>query len=147
VSNLPAFSMSKSINAFFHIYGCLILALFIWSSVKIICFPFGVNYGEAPLMDQARRIELGEVIYKQNIDEPPYIITNYPPIYILTVAAFNSIFNIPIFQTGRLISLAFSPMSEQITVIETIYKIRPLNFSAILFWGIRILIWSSLARI
>jgi len=90
--------MTKLVNAFFRIYGCLILALVLWAAVKIISFPFGVNYGEAPLMDQARRIASGEELYKADIDQPPYVITNYPPLYIATVSAFNSIVKLPIFQ-------------------------------------------------
>ena len=58
-------------KAFIQIYICLILALFLWNSINTIRFPYGADYGEAPLMDQVRRIENGETLYKSIINEPP----------------------------------------------------------------------------
>ena len=52
--------MNNIEKAFIQIYTCLVLALFAWNSINTVRFPYGADYGEAPLMDQVRRIENGE---------------------------------------------------------------------------------------
>jgi hypothetical protein len=138
-------------KAFIQIYIFLILALFLWNSVITIRFPFGADYGEAPLMDQVRRIENRETLYKSNINEPPYIIANYPPLYPYWVAATNSIFKLPLFQAGRLTSLFFSLVSGYIIALFTYHLTENKWFgvlSAALFWvHPYVMVWSSLARV
>jgi hypothetical protein len=138
-------------KAFIQIYTCLILALFAWNSINTVRFPYGADYGEAPLMDQVTRIENRETLYKSNINEPPYVIANYPPLYPSWVAATNLIFNIPLFQAGRLTSVFFSVISGIIIGLFTAHLTGNKwcgVFSAALFWGQPfVLIWSSLARV
>lgn len=143
--------MPKIEKAFIQIYIGLILTLFLWNSVSIIRFPFGVDYGEAPLMDQASRIQNRATLYKSNINEPPYIIANYPPLYPTWVAATNAIFKIPLFQAGRISSVFFSLVSG---VLIGLFTSRLTEnkwcgvFSAAIFWGHPyVLRWSSLARV
>jgi hypothetical protein len=138
-------------KAFIQIYTCLILVLFLWNSVNTIRFPFGADYGEAPLMDQVSRIENRNTLYKSTINEPPYIISNYPPLYAYWVAATNTILKIPLFQAGRITSLFFSLVSGYIIGLFT-YRLTENKwfgvFSAALFWGHPyVMIWSSLARV
>jgi len=138
-------------KAFIQIYSCLILALFLWNSVNTIRFPFGVDYGEAPLMNQVNRIEHRETLYKSNIDEPPYIIANYPPLYPYWVAGTNLILKIPLFQAGRITTLFFSLVCGYIIGLFT-YSLTENKwfgiFSAVLFWGHPyVMFWSSLARV
>jgi hypothetical protein len=138
-------------KAFIQIYVCLILVLFLWNSVFTIRFPFGADYGEAPLMDQVRRIENRETLYKSNINEPPFVVSNYPPLFPYWVAATNSILKIPLFQAGRITSLLFSLVSGYIIGLFT-YRLTENKwfgvFSATLFWGQPyVMIWSSLARV
>jgi hypothetical protein len=138
-------------KAFIQIYLCLILALFLWNSVITIRFPFGADYGEAPLMDQVNRIENRQTLYKSNINQPPYIIANYPPLYPSWVAATNSILKIPLFQSGRITSLFFSLVSGYIIALFA-FRITENKwfgvFSAALFWGHPyVMHWSSLARV
>src|SRR5579862_2959962 len=45
--------------------------------------PYTLNYGEGPLLDQAVRLAHGENIYQPDLSQPPYTITNYPPLYVL----------------------------------------------------------------
>lgn len=138
-------------KAFIQIYVCLVLALFLWGSINTIRFPFGANYGEAPIIDQVRRIENGGTLYKSNLDVPPYIIANYPPLYPYWIAATNFITKIPLFQTGRITSLFFSLLSGYIIGLFS-YHLTENKwfgvFSAALFWGNPyVMIWSSLARV
>ena len=138
-------------KAFIQVYVCLVLALFAWNSINTVRFPYGADYGEAPLMDQVRRIENREVLYKSNINQPPYVIANYPPLYPAWVAATNRILNIPLFQSGRITSVFFSLMSGVIIGIFSYHLTRNKwygVFSASLFWGQPfVLIWSSFARV
>jgi len=46
-------------------------------------FPYTLNYGEGPLLDQTMRLLRGEPLYAADVSLPPYTITNYPPLYIL----------------------------------------------------------------
>ena len=143
--------LSRIEKSFFQIYICLMLILFAWTSFSIIRFPFGMDYGEAPLMDQVRRIQNHETVYKASIDEAPYIIANYPPLYTLLVAALNSIFKIQLFQTGRVVSIFFSLISGGIIGLFGYHLTHNKllgALAAVLFWGNPyVLIWSSLARV
>ena len=66
-------------------------------------YPYNLNYGEGPLLDQIVRLSRGEGIY--NLDVPPFTITNYPPLYMLVQAPFVSAYGVS-FAYGRVISLA-----------------------------------------
>ena len=69
-----------------------------------LTYPFPLDYGEAPLVDQAMRLAEGRAIYRASLDVPPYTITNYPPLYVLAMAPFAGLFG-PNFWAGRLISI------------------------------------------
>lgn len=74
-------------------------------AVKAVGFPYALDYGEGPLLDQVRRLAHFEDIYQTRVSSPPYTITNYPPLYPLAQVPFYWIFG-PKFWYGRLISLA-----------------------------------------
>jgi len=74
-------------------------------AVLALLYPFPLDYGEAPLVDQAMRLAGGRAIYRAALDAPPYTITNYPPLYILAMTPFVALFG-PNFWAGRLISVA-----------------------------------------
>jgi hypothetical protein len=76
--------------------------IFIIHSTLATIHPYPLDYGEAPLVDQARRLADGENIYQPDLETPPYTIANYPPLYILTLTPFAH--SAP-FQMGRLISV------------------------------------------
>jgi hypothetical protein len=64
---------------------------------------YPLDYGEAPLVDQAMRLVNGEPLYRRDLGTPPYTISNYPPLYGLTLAPGVALFG-PNFWAGRLIS-------------------------------------------
>jgi hypothetical protein len=64
---------------------------------------FPLDYGEAPLVDQAMRLAAGQNIYKPDLSAPPYTISNYPPLYVAVLAPWVGIFG-PSFSEGRLLS-------------------------------------------
>jgi hypothetical protein len=150
-SSLFHISLSQLEKPFFQIFICIVLALFGWTAYSYFQYPYGLDYGEAPLMDQARRLEENQPLYKANIDEPPYLITNYPPLYPISVAALNGLLNIPLFQAGRLISIVFSSISGVVIGILGYQLTNNKLLGALagaIFWGNPyVLIWSSIARV
>lgn len=77
--------------------------LFLVYTLLSIFYPYPLDYGEAPLVDQAMRLAAGQNIYRPNITTPPYTIANYPPLYVLTLTPFMALFG-PSFLVGRAIS-------------------------------------------
>ncbi len=138
-------------KAFFQIFIAFILIFFSWASFNIIRFPYGIDYGEAPLIDQVSRIENHELVYKADLNSPPYIVSNYPPLYTLLLALIRSIFNTPLFQTGRILSLFFSVLSGIVIGLFG-YRLTRMKIlgvmSAVIFLGNSyVMLWSSLARV
>jgi len=62
--------------------------LFIIHALLSVFFPYPLDYGEAPLVDQAMRLAAGQNIYRTEMASPPYTIANYPPVYPLVLAPF-----------------------------------------------------------
>lgn len=87
--------------------GLIIYALFyFFQSFIIITFPYQISYPEGSILNQSHLISKGESIYK-GINEYPYLVTNYPPLYPLLCAPFMKLFGIS-FVYGRLITFLAS---------------------------------------
>jgi hypothetical protein len=71
---------------------------------KVMTFPYPVDYGEGPILDQVIRIAHFENIYKKNLESLPLTISNYPPMFQLVQVPFAWIFG-PALWYGRLISI------------------------------------------
>jgi hypothetical protein len=71
----------------------------------LLLYPYGANYGEAPIMDQALHIAEGHNIYKPNLQLPPYVIANYTPIYPLLIGGVYYLTHLPLLNIGRTISI------------------------------------------
>lgn len=69
----------------------LAAAAFLMHSGLLVSFPYMVDYGEAPLLDRAMRLAAGQSIYRRDLSVPPYIVTNYPPLYILCLLPIVSV--------------------------------------------------------
>jgi hypothetical protein len=80
------------------------VGLFIEHGRAAVEYPFTLNYGEGPLLEQSTRLVGGENIYRADLSTPPYTITNYPPLYVLVQAPFVRAYGGE-FWYGRLISL------------------------------------------
>ena len=55
------------------------LALLV-SGVEAIRYPFGLDYGEGPILSQARLLISGQSIY-HSLSRGPYTVANYPPLF------------------------------------------------------------------
>jgi hypothetical protein len=70
---------------------------------KAVIFPYPLDYGEGPLLDQTLRLARFENIYHQDLSQPPYTIANYPPLFLLLQLPFAWLSG-PAFWYGRAIS-------------------------------------------
>jgi hypothetical protein len=69
-----------------------------------LTFPFPLDYGEGPILDQTLRLAQFENIYRNSFASPPYTVSNYPPLFQLIQVPFARIVG-PAFWYGRLISI------------------------------------------
>jgi hypothetical protein len=67
-------------------------------------FPFPLDYGEGPILDQTLRLAQFENIYRDSFASPPYTVSNYPPLFQLIQLPFARIVG-PAFWYGRLVSI------------------------------------------
>ncbi len=54
---------------------------FVWHQTRAVAFPFPLDYGEGPLLEQARRLAHGQNIYHADLGDYPFTIANYPPVF------------------------------------------------------------------
>ncbi|MCX7995022.1 MAG: glycosyltransferase family 39 protein [candidate division WOR-3 bacterium] len=91
-------------------------AFFLIQSCLIITYPYQVSYPEGLILNQAALLSRGENIYK-SINDYPFIVVNYPPVYLLLNAGLFKLFKVS-FAPGRLITFLAT-----ISVCILIYKI------------------------
>lgn len=129
------------------VFGAAAGLFFQWEA---IAFRYPLDYGEAPLVNQAMQLNAGQPIYRQSVGEAPFTIANYPPIYVGLLAFFEGIFG-PAFWYGRLIS-TLSALGSTVIIFFITYS-RSHNYKlslipALLFFNLPyVLGWSVLARI
>ena len=144
----PHFNQGAKIIAWFFIpTGVLI---FLLHALLTIAHPFSLDYGEAPLINQAMNLVAGENIYRPSLETPPFTIANYPPVYVLTLVPFLNVFETP-FQAGRLISV-ISSLASALFLGLIHFKFTRDRFGAILTGAIflsfpYVVEWSGRARI
>jgi hypothetical protein len=78
-------------------------AVFAFQGWSVITFPYPVDYGEGPLLDQAVRLARFENIYDRDLSSAPFAVANYPPLYLLAQAPWVRVFG-PALWYGRLLS-------------------------------------------
>ena len=126
------------------------LMLFVRHGWEALLFPFPLNYGEGPLLDQAVRLAGFEGVYSSDLARAPFTVSNYPPFYLLVQAPFVWLFG-PELWYGRLISLV-SVGATALFVALTLFTLTRdrisamaagLTFPAIPY----VMRWSSLGRV
>jgi multiple sugar transport system permease protein len=134
----------------FLLAGAWAASLVAHHGIVALAFPYPLNYGEGPLLDQAVRLRELQNIYPSDLSSPPYVISNYPPLFVLLQAPLVWAFG-PAFLYGRAISLlcTFAVAGLIATTINTLTRDRMasvaggLTFLAVPF----VLHWSSLDRV
>ncbi|MCX7792295.1 MAG: hypothetical protein N2378_16800 [Chloroflexaceae bacterium] len=82
------------------------LVYFADHGLQLLGFAYPLDYGEGPLLAQIERLRQGTPIWGLYADpaEPPFLIVNYPPVYLLC-AALIAPFTGSVLSAGRLLSL------------------------------------------
>ncbi len=136
----------------------LAMAVFIFGLHQLLAVlhRYPLDYGEAPLVDQAMRFAAGKSIYRTELSTPPYTISNYPPLYVLALAPLVALFG-PNFWAGRLISILGAlivglSLARIVQSHENREKKGHHRFAGLaagaLFWAMPYVVhWSSLLRI
>jgi hypothetical protein len=124
--------------------------IFLAYTTIAVFYPYPLDYGEAPLLDQAMRLATGQNIYRSNLTTPPYTISNYPPLYVAVLAPFVTVFG-PSFFFGRVIS-TLSAVATAIFLALIIHGRTKDRLAAVITAMIFLTIpyvthWSSLLRI
>jgi len=70
----------------FALFAIVVFMICLGYQQIAISHPYSLDYGEAPLVDHAMQLTRGENIYRSDISDPPYTISNYPPLYMLLIA-------------------------------------------------------------
>ena len=118
-----------------------------WAAVN---FPYPLDYGEGPVLDQVLRLARFENIYHSDISTPPYTVSNYPPLFYLLQIPFAAIFG-PAFWYGRIVSLV-SALLAALFIGLTVYtltsdRIAALISGLMLLAFPQILQWSAFDRV
>jgi hypothetical protein len=134
---------------------CVCLAasfiLFLTIGIASVTYPYDLDYGEAQIADQAHRALTGGPQYKSDLNVPPYVISNYPPLYPLLVGAIGLLGRLPLVPTGRAISLLSALLSASL-VGAFASDLSRRRFAGVLSAGLflgnlYVLIWAPLARV
>lgn len=126
------------------------LWLFVRYGAQALTFPYPLNYGEGLLLDQAVRLAGFENVYRADLSESPFTVSNYPPLFTLLQAPLVWIFG-PAYWYGRAISLASAAIVVALIALTThaltrdkvVFLAGGLGFLAAPY----VLQWSSLSRV
>ena len=149
-SRAPEKAMLWAATAVFGLAGAWTAYLFARHGLDALAFPYPLNYGEGPLLDQAARMAELRTIYPSEISEPPYAISNYPPLFLLLQSPLVWLFG-PAFWYGRALSLVATAAVAALIAL-TLHTLKGdrvasaaagLTFLAVPF----VLHWSSLVRV
>ena len=137
-------------TAFLILAQGLAVLLFLRHGWQALSFPYPLNYGEGPLLDQSVRLAAFENIYRTDLSAPPYVIANYPPLFMVAQVPFVWLFG-PAMWYGRLISL-LSVAAVALFVGLTLHALTRDRLAslagALIFPAMPYVVrWSSLSRV
>ncbi len=101
----PNVSGSRTLRFFLPIIagiGIAIALILTEHLLRYLHFPFPLDDGEGFCLNQAAQIALGRPLYPP-LGNSPYMVTNYPPVYLLLLSIFTDPENLR-FLPGRLLS-------------------------------------------
>jgi hypothetical protein len=124
--------------------------LFLRHGWDALAFPYPLNYGEGPLLDQSVRLAQLQDIYRTELRTAPYVVANYPPLFMLAQVPFVWLFG-PALWYGRLISL-LSVVAVALFVGLTLHALTRDRIASIagglIFPAMPYVVrWSSLSRV
>ena len=136
----------------FLIFSAVTLLICLEYQFLAITHRYSLDYGEAPLVDQAMRLAAGQNIYRADISTPPYTISNYPPLYVAVLSISVKLFGpASTFFVGRLISILCAWISSlclaRIVYVSTSDRIAALSAGFTFLAFPFVVFWSPLLRI
>lgn len=106
--NRLAWALARRVTLFLQAVALVILMLygimFVQHAVAVIRFPYQMDYGEGVELYAVSRLLSGETLYG-SINQPPYHVGVYPPLYNLVVAPVAELAGIQ-YGAGRAVSAA-----------------------------------------
>ncbi len=99
-------------------------------ALAAVKFPYPLDYGEGPILDQVLHLSRFENIYRGDVSTPPYTISNYPPFFHLLQVPFAWLFG-PAFWYGRVLSLV-SAILAALMIGLTIHTITGDRIAAVI---------------
>ena len=136
----------------FFIFSAAALLVCLLYQRLAIPHPYSLDYGEAPLVDQAMRLAAGQNVYRADLSTPPYTISNYPPLYITLLAVSVKLFGAEgTFFVGRILS-ALATWASAIFLMLIVYahprdRIAALSAGLVFLAFPFVVYWSPLLRI
>lgn len=140
--------LADSAQAVFWSFSAVALLICLGYQFAAVPHPYSLDYGEAPLVDQALRLVAGQNLYRAEISTAPYTISNYPPLYVGVVALGLKLFGpAGAFTFGRVIS-ALSAWIAALCVYSIVQKatrdrlagfvagVTLLAFPFVTFWSV-----------
>ncbi len=145
-------ALNEGARIIFWIFAFVALIICLVYQVRAASFRYQLDYGEAPLVDQAMRLAQGQNIYRTDLSTPPYTISNYPPLYVALLTLSVKLFGpAATFGVGRFLSI-LSVWLAALFVALIIYNQTHDRFatsvSAVVFLTFPYVVtWSALLRI
>lgn len=84
-------------------FSGLAILIFLIHGLIVLGFSYPLDYGEGTMLNQSLRMAQGHPLYPTDITTPPYLIANYPPVFILLNGFFIWVFG-PSLLIGRLVA-------------------------------------------
>src|SRR5687768_5354964 len=136
----------------FLVFSAVALIICLLYQLLAVTYRYSLDYGEAPLVDQAMRLASGQNIYRADISEPPYTISNYPPLFVTLIAVSVKLFGpSPSFVVGRIISIV-SAWASSVFLVLIVYaptrdRLAALSAGLVFLAFPFVVYWSPLLRI
>ncbi len=83
------------------------VGVFAFRAVLALQASLSLDYTEGPLLNQARLLLAGRPLYRADLTDYPYTVTNYPPLYPMAVALVGRLLGFS-YATGRIVSVLAS---------------------------------------
>ena len=148
-SRPPGLSLFPVVTAILGTALFLQVAIFLIHAYQAVTFPYQLDYGEGPILQIARHVAQGGEMYPP-IDEPPYLIASYVPLYY-ALSALGVKLTGPSFLFGRLLScvgaLAIALFSGLIVWDRTKHRFAAFLAGGLILAMPHFMVWGTLMRV
>ena len=142
--------MSRLLRGSCAFASLLALAFLAWHAARAVGFPFPLDYGEGPLLEQARILAAGGAIYRPTFTGYPFTIGNYPPVFPLLLAVGTKLFGLT-YVTGRAVTTLATAACVALVaaIVHTATRDRWASLAGAAAFAASpyVVFWSSLVRV